>query len=69
MSQERIVFLIEKEVLAFLAEHQKVLFTPEDGGLKIAQNASFDIRWRILKRRNYGRNCKNSLKRSNSRHE
>ena len=55
--QERAALLIEflpdkeEQILALLAEHQKALFTPEDGDLKIAQNASFDIRWRVLKRK------------------
>ena len=49
--QERVAVLIrwmlenEEEIKALLAEHQKALFPPEDGVLKIAQHASRVIRW------------------------
>ena len=41
----------EDEIITLLAEHQKALFTPDKGDLKIARDASFEIRWYIIKRK------------------
>ena len=41
----------EDEITALLAEHQKALYTPDDGDLERAKNASFAIRWFIIKRK------------------
>jgi len=41
----------EDEINALLAEHQKSLFTPEEGDLKIARRTSLAIRWHSLKTR------------------
>jgi len=55
--QERVAVLIrwmpenEDEIMALLAEHQKALFTPEEGDLKIAQHASRVIRWQAFRRK------------------
>ena len=55
--QERAAVLIkvmpenEGEIRALLAEHQKALYTPNDGDLKIAQHASRVIRWQAIRRK------------------
>lgn len=41
----------EEEINALLAEHQKSLFTPDEGDLKIARRTSLAIRWHALKSR------------------
>ncbi|MCP4141442.1 MAG: hypothetical protein GY755_14355, partial [Chloroflexi bacterium] len=41
----------EEEIAVLLAEHQKALYTPDDGNLDVAKNASFAIRWFIIKRK------------------
>jgi len=53
--QERATALIsllperEEDINILLAEHQKALFSPNDGDLKIAQRASNIIRWYAIK--------------------
>ena len=41
----------ENEINALLTEHQKSLFTPDEGNLKIARRTSLAIRWHALKTR------------------
>jgi len=41
----------KEDINALLVEHEKTLFTPDEGDLKTAQNASLAIRWHTLKRR------------------
>jgi hypothetical protein len=55
--QERSAVLVKlipekkEEITLLLAEHEKTLFTPNEGDINIAQNASLAIRWHTLKRR------------------
>jgi len=55
--QERSAVLVKlipekkEEITLLLAEHEKTLFTPNEGDINIAQNASLAICWHTLKRR------------------